>query len=144
MRLLEAVMSMPNESFSAQVSAAGGPTLRGALLWAAVGAALFLGVGAAMPIWEVPRLVEADHRGTKYPVPRWTNGHGPWWESFHRVASMTPQQSLLIGIQTSPGMAWDPGAGAVLLVICGAGVGLIGYAMRKQINWCFELKGSGV
>lgn len=72
------------------------PTLRGALLWAVVGAALFLGVGATLPVWPT-ETVAVGPPGTAIQFER---GQGTVWESarsFGLVSGVALGVAVLLG-----------------------------------------------
>jgi hypothetical protein len=96
-----------------------GPTLRGALLWAVVGAALFVGVGAALPVW--PGGVEiASWRRTEF----WWALYDQWlWAQGVWEAWKDPKWQDLIN---RPGTE-DLASGSVALVLSGAATGMLGH-----------------
>src|SRR5262249_42902935 len=99
--------------------------LAGALLWAAAGAGLFLGVGAALPVWQVRPMTRVFRPDGSYDYVGPTSG--PMWEA-------------------ASAMRWPPSVGhdvvtyGLLLFFGGANAGLYaGLAWR----WLRRRKGGG-
>jgi hypothetical protein len=96
---------MSNESSGAESREAGGPTLRGALLWAAAGTGLFLGVGLGLLPW---------HR-----VSYFRGGPSTLWRAADSWIGMACHAFVDRGL--------------FLLLPVGAVVGLLGYAVWRTV-----------
>src|SRR4051812_47279490 len=107
------------------------PTLRAALLSAAAGAALFLGVGAALPLWDV---FPGPNTGSVLYLegPHWIGltERGPLWRALARKVWVENHMRSLgaVGGYLVPQVALAP---AGLLVI-GAAAGLLGYVASRR------------
>jgi len=98
------------------------PKILPALLFAAAGAGLFLGVGAALPNWVAPR-DPAGEDGSILWQP-----HGPLWEAV--PATLRWRQWMREQGAPMPLLHLQDQEiqGPLLLLACGAGVGLLVYA----------------
>jgi hypothetical protein len=102
------------------------PPWRGALLSAAAGAALFLGVGAALPVWVVE--LPTGPGGPAWPATFLGTAKVTLWEaasSTHWQLSVTDEVVLY----------------PLLLLAGGVGAGLLGYFARVTVR---RWKGGGV
>jgi hypothetical protein len=118
----EVVLMPSNEPTSTETRHPARPTLRGALLWAVVGAALFAGVGEELPVWPINTECRAELWCAFYH--QWLFAGGAWLGN-----------NGLIG---SPGVR-DLAAGLLGLLLLGALAGLLGYRAWLALRW----KGGG-
>src|SRR4051794_26590533 len=91
-----------------------------ALLWAVAGAALFLGVGAALPVWRVP---------PRYPPSGVGPGdRGPLWRSVGYCLGEDPLREVLDATPSAVRMLRFAG----WLLAAGATAGLLGYGVYRD------------
>jgi hypothetical protein len=113
---------MPDEPANAERRRDARPALRGALLWAVVGAALFVGVGVALPVWTV-EFARPDVITTEYaldsPGP---DGVGPLWTAVR--ASLSRQAWRASHGQPPLADSTDAETVAVFCGLVGGGAGI--------------------
>jgi hypothetical protein len=121
------------------------PTLRGALLCAGVGVAVFLGVGAALPVWRLwPPWPPVGNGGAIFlDTPSWEGSEerGPLWQA---IAAKSRAQEFM-RTTGRPVRYLEPGDGVALvgLLISGAFTGALGYAGYALCTIALRSEGDG-